>query len=99
MSGYLKHIELSRQLEEKAKEASQTRKHANERIEQLESLIGDAKKVDCQVAESEDLLAQANGAMAAKDYKLALAKTQEGEDKAKAAFIQQANSVLEASEA
>ncbi len=99
MSGYLKHIELSRQLEEKAKEASQNRKHADERIEQLESLIGDAKKVDCQVVESEDLLAQANGAMAAKDYKLALAKTQEGEDKAKAAFIQEANSVLEASEA
>ncbi|MFQ5919264.1 MAG: hypothetical protein ACE5I4_04370 [Thermoplasmata archaeon] len=99
MSGYLKHIELSRQLEEKAKEASENRKHADERIKQLEGLIGDAKKVDCQVAESEELLAQANSAMAAKDYKLALEKTQEGEDKAAAAFIQEANSVLEASEA
>ncbi|MDX1535064.1 MAG: hypothetical protein R3291_05540, partial [Thermoplasmata archaeon] len=78
MSGYLKHIELSRQLEEKAKEASENRRHADERIKQLEGLIADAKKVDCQVAESEELLTQANGAMAAKDYKLALAKTQEG---------------------
>ncbi|MEE9593641.1 MAG: hypothetical protein V3W28_08685, partial [Thermoplasmata archaeon] len=98
LSGYLKHIELSRQLEEKAKEASENRKHADERIKQLEGLISDAKKVNCQVADAEELLALANSAMAAKDYKLALDKTQEGEDKAKAAFIQEANSVLEASE-
>ncbi len=98
MSGYLRHIELSRQLEKKAKEASQNRKLADERIQQLEGLIDDAKKVDCQVAESEDFLAQANSAMAAKDFRLALQKTQEGEDKAKAAFIQEASSILEASE-
>ncbi|MFQ5985735.1 MAG: hypothetical protein ACE5KQ_00035 [Thermoplasmata archaeon] len=98
MSGYLKHIELSRQLEEKAKEASENRKHADERIKQLGGLIADAKKVDCRVTDAEELLSQANSAMASKDYKLALGKTQEGEDKAKAAFLQEANSVLEASE-
>ncbi|MFQ6012879.1 MAG: hypothetical protein ACE5LS_04475 [Thermoplasmata archaeon] len=98
MSGYLRHIELSRQLEEKAKEASRNRKHAEERIQQLEGLIGDAKKADCQITDAEELLAQASSAMAAKDFKLALDKTQEGEDKAKAAFLQEANSILEASE-
>lgn len=98
MSGYLRHIELSRHLEEKAKEASRNRQLAEERIGQLQALLGAAKKADVKAAEGEELLGQANGALAAKDYKLALEKTKEGEDKAKAAFLQVAESILESSE-
>ncbi|MFQ5837981.1 MAG: hypothetical protein ACE5HJ_04285 [Thermoplasmata archaeon] len=98
MSGYLRHIELSRQLEERAKEASRNRQLAEERIGELQNLIDSAKKADCKVEEGEELLAQANGAMAAKDYRLALEKTKDGEDKVKAAFLQRAQSILDSAE-
>lgn len=99
MSGYLRHIELSRQLEKKAKEASENRQRAEDRLQQLHHLVEAAKKADCPVDEAEALLAQANSAVGAKDYKLALEKTREGEDKARAAFVQHTEKVLDSSEA
>lgn len=98
MSGYLRHIELSRQLEERAKEASRTRQLSEERLEELTALFKTAKRSDCKLGEAEDLLAQANSALAAKDYRLALEKTKDGEDKVKAAFLQRVQSILGSAE-
>ncbi len=98
MSGYLRHIELSRQLEERAKEASKARQLAEERLSELQGFVETAKRSDCNVGEAEDLLAQAKGAMAAKDYRLALEKIKDGEDKVRATFLQRVQSILDSSE-
>jgi tetratricopeptide (TPR) repeat protein len=98
LSGYLRHIELSKQLEERAKEASRNRQLAEQKLEELQKLLEGAKRADCQVGEAEELLAQANSAMAAKDYRLALEKTKDAEDKVKAAFLQKAQSILDSAE-
>lgn len=98
MGGYLRHIELSKQLEQKAKEASQNRELAEQRLAELEQLLDGAKKADCNVSEAEELLAQASSAVGAKDYRLALEKVQDAEDKAKAAFLQRTQSILDSAE-
>lgn len=97
MGGYLRHIELSKQLEKRAKEASQARQLAEEKLTELQGLFEVAKKHDCQLGDAEDLLAQAKSAMGAKDYRLALEKVNDGEDKIKAAFLQRVHSILDSS--
>lgn len=98
MGGYLRHIELSKQLEKKAKEASRNRELAEERLGELQKLIDIAKKSDCSVGEAEELLGQASSALGAKDYRLSLEKSKDAEDKVKGAFLQRTQSILDSAE-
>lgn len=74
---YLKHIQLSKQLEERAKEATKFRQLAEKELEKAEKGIDRAKRIDANVAEAEAAFSEANDAVKSKDYKLALERATE----------------------
>ena len=83
---YLKQISLTKQLEQRTKEAARNRKEAEEKIAESEKAIASAKTFDASTAEAEKLLQESRQANHQKDYKEALglaAKALEAADLAK----------------
>ncbi len=97
MSGYLKHIQLSKQLEDKAREAAKNRQLAEEQIEMAANLIAGAKRVDADIAKGEGLVAEANAGVAAKDYRLALEKATLAVMELRNAYRSRAEAIIEES--
>lgn len=76
-SNYLKALQLTKQLEKKAQEATHNRKLAEKEIASAEENISEAKKMDANVAKAEAKLTEATAALSQKDFKLALELAQE----------------------
>ncbi len=79
-SNYLKALQLTKQLEKKAQEATHNRKLAGEEIAAAEELIVAAKKMDANVAKAEAKLTEATNTLASKGFKKALELAQESKD-------------------
>jgi tetratricopeptide (TPR) repeat protein len=71
-SNYLKALQLTKQLEKKAQEATHNRKLADEEIAAAEEVIKAAKKMDANIAKAEAKLTEATSAFAKKEFKSAL---------------------------
>ena len=69
---YLKQLQLTKQLEQRTKEAARNRKEAEEKMAESEKAIIAAKSFDAQTAEAEKLLEESRQANQQKDYKEAL---------------------------
>ncbi len=94
---YLKHIQLSKQLEERAKEATKFRQLAEKELEEAEKGIEEAKKIDANIAETEAAFSEANDAVRGKDYKLALEKATESKQKAMKAYQERVKTIVDSS--
>ncbi|MCJ2512059.1 MAG: hypothetical protein LN409_01730, partial [Candidatus Thermoplasmatota archaeon] len=94
---YLKHIQLSKQLEERAKEATKFRQLAEKELEEAEKGIEEAKKIDANLAETEAAFSEANDAVRGKDYKLALEKATESKQKATKAYQDRVKTIVDSS--
>jgi hypothetical protein len=94
---YLKHIQLSKQLEERAKEATKFRQLAEKELGEAEKGIEEAKKIDANITESEAVFADANEAVRSKDYKLALEKATESKEKAQKAYQERTKTIVDSS--
>ncbi|NYT15419.1 MAG: hypothetical protein GKC02_05610 [Methanomassiliicoccales archaeon] len=70
--GYIKQLELTKQLEKQAKKAAANREAAEKKIEESEELIASAKRMGANAAGAEKLLVEASEAFSRKDYKGAL---------------------------
>jgi hypothetical protein len=87
---YLKQISLTKQLEQRTKEAARNRKEAEEKMAESEKAIASAKSFDASTTEAERLLQESRQANQQKDYKEALglaAKALEAAELAKKAKV------------
>lgn len=94
---YLRHIQLSKQLEEKAKEATKFRQLAEKELKEAEEGIEESRKIDASIAEAEAAFTEANEAMKGKDYKLALEKATLSKEKAKRAYTERVQTIVDSS--
>ncbi|TLZ84809.1 MAG: hypothetical protein E6K03_01100 [Methanobacteriota archaeon] len=99
MSGYLRDSQLRKQLEEKVKEATRTRQAAEEGLKAAQDLIDQARRTDANVVEAEKALAEANAAMASKDYKVAVDKAGEALERGKRIYRERARGIVDSSAA
>ncbi len=87
---YLKQLQLTKQLEQRTKEAARNRKEAEEKMAESEKAIISAKSFDANTAEADRLLQESRQANQQKDYKEALglaARSLEAVEKAKKAKV------------
>lgn len=98
MSGYLRDAQLRRQLEEKVKEATRTRQAAEESLHAAREILEAARRIDANVVEMERPLADADTAVAGKDYKLALEKANEATERGKRIYRDRVKTIIESSE-
>ncbi|UCF08289.1 MAG: hypothetical protein JSW28_00955, partial [Thermoplasmata archaeon] len=82
-SNNLKALQLTKQLEKKAQEATQNRKLAEIEVNTAEELIKSAKKMDANVAKAEAKLTEATAALSKKEFKSALELATEAKNIAK----------------
>ncbi len=78
---YIKQLQLSKQIEQKAKEAAKNRKTAEDKLEEAEKAIELMRSFGAQSSEAEKHFVEAREAFKGKDYKLVLShstKTIEG---------------------
>jgi len=98
VSGYLRDSQLRRQLEEKVKEAARTRQAAEEGLRAARELLEIARKADANVVEMEKPLAEADSAMAGKDYRRALEKANEATERGRRIYRERVRTIIESSE-
>ena len=94
---YLKHIQLSKQLEERAKEATKYRQLAEKEIEEATKEIEEAKKIDGNVTEAEAAFSEADDAVKGKDFKVALEKATDAKQKAIKAYQERSQTIVDSS--
>ena len=97
MSGYLRDSQLRRQLEERVKETARTRQAAEEGIKAAQDTIDQARRIDATVVDAEKPLAEANAALAAKDYKVAVDKAGEALERGKRIYRDRARAIVDSS--
>jgi tetratricopeptide (TPR) repeat protein len=97
-SNYLKALQLTKQLEKKAQEATHNRKLADTEIAAAEELIEKAKHMDANVAKAEAKLTEATSALAQKEFKSALELSQESRKIAQKTLQDHVNMVLESTD-
>ena len=95
---YLKSLQLAKQLEERAKEASKNRKLAEEERESLEELLDQCKEGDVDLSDIEKLLSDFNTSMDSKDYPSAIAYASKAKDAAREAYIKKISDVSDSVE-
>src|SRR3989475_8094621 len=91
--------QLRRQLEEKVKEATRTRQAAEDGIKAAQDLVDQARRTDANVVDAEKALAEANEAMASKDYKVAVDKAGEALERGKRIYRERARAIVDSSSA
>lgn len=96
--GYLKQLQLTRQLEELARRAARDRKAAEKTIEEASELIASAKEMGISVADAQKLLVEAEQSFSEKDYKDALALATKAVQKAKESKRRTVEHILEEAE-
>lgn len=72
---FMKQLQLTKQIEQKAKEAAKNRKTAEERLAQAEIALNEAKATDGNVVEADRFLVEATKAFKEKDYKSCLSSS------------------------
>ncbi len=73
-SDYLKQLQLTKQLEQRAKEAAKNRKAAEEKISEVEASLKRAKEMKIDTLEADRLLVESTSAYAKRDYSTALSQ-------------------------
>src|SRR5438445_10032302 len=99
LSGYWRDSQLRRQLEERVKETARTRQAAEEGIKAAQDTIDQARRIDAAVVDAEKPLAEANAALAAKDYKVAVDKAGEALERGKRIYRDRARAIVDSSAA
>jgi hypothetical protein len=94
-SNYLKALQLTKQLEKKAQEATHNRRLADTEIAAAEELIEKAKHLDANVAKAEAKLTEATSALAQKEFKSALELAQESKQMAQKTVVDHVNMVID----
>src|SRR5213080_2079186 len=97
VSGYLRDNALRKQLEERVKETARTRQAAEDGLRAAQDMIDQARRVDANVTEAEKALAEAGGAMVAKDYKVAVEKANEALERGKRNYRDRARAIVDSS--
>lgn len=96
---YLKQLQLTKQLEQKAKEATKNRKAAEETLAKAAEALSKAKVPDVDLSEVDTIMVEANAAFAKRDYSAALAAAKLVHEKIPEARRAAVASVLSSSEA
>lgn len=99
MSAYLRDTQLRRQLEEKVKEAARTRQAAEEGLQAARTVLDAGRQVDADVAEAAKPFAEAEAAMASREYKLAADKAREAKERGERIYRARVTAILESSRA
>ena len=95
MSGdYLKQLQLTKQLEQKTKEAAKNRKEAEGRLAEAEKAISSCKGFDAPSAAADRALEEASQAFQQKDYKLSLSLAQKAIEACDASKREKVSSIL-----
>lgn len=92
--GYLKQLQLTKQLEEQAKKAAKNRESAEAKITESEELIASAKRIGANAAKAEKLLVEASESYTRKDYKGALSQAVQSIELALEAKAQKIEDIL-----
>ena len=92
---YLKSLQLAKQLEERAKEASKNREIAEKENEALQQFLKHCKESDVDVSSVEKPQRDFETAMAAKDYQTAIAHAKRAREAAKDAYIRNIGDVAD----
>ena len=90
---YLRSLQLAKQLEERAKEATKNREFAEKEHEALQQFIKACKEEDVDLSEVQSILAEFEASMASKDYNTARANVKKASDAAKTAYIKKIGEV------
>ena len=94
----MKSLQLAKQLEERAREASKNKERAEQEHAELEQFLKICKDNDTDISEVERSVADFNASMNAKDYETALAHAKKAFDQAKSAFIKRIGEVADSAE-
>jgi tetratricopeptide (TPR) repeat protein len=84
---YLKSLQLQKQLEERAKEATKNREVAEKEYESLQELLKLCADSDVNTSEVEESRRDFDAAMASKDYQTAIGQARKAQEAAKNAYI------------
>ncbi len=95
---YLKSLQLAKQLEERAKEATKNKKLAEEEHDALQEFLKLCKDNDVDLSDIDTVLNEFSASMASKDYETAVGQARNARDAAKAAYIQKLASVADSVE-
>ena len=93
-SSYLKAMQLSKQLEEKAKEEKKTRHLAEEELQRVEEAIKSAEASDIETANANKFFTEAHTAFEEKNYKDALSLVTQANEQIKKDFREGIQSIL-----
>jgi len=85
---YLKSLQLAKQLEQRAKEATQNKKLAEDERETLQEFIDLCEESDVDLAGVDKLLGEFSASMNAKDYQSAVGHARKAMESARNAYIQ-----------
>jgi len=94
-SSYLKAMQLTKQLEEKAKEEKKNRQQAEDEMHIAEEIIKSAKASDINVAKAEELLVSAASSIEGKEYKDALSNSIQAKDVAMQCYTDGIQSIID----
>ncbi|MGD9962733.1 MAG: hypothetical protein AB7S97_02375 [Thermoplasmata archaeon] len=95
---YLKSLQLAKQLEERAKEATRNKERAEQERDQLQQFLKVCRENDTDLSEVERILADFNASMNAKDYQSALAHATKASEESKSAFVKRIGEVADSAE-
>lgn len=96
---YLKSLQLAKQLEERAREATRNKEKAEKQYQELEDFLKICRENDVDISESQKLLSEYNAQMASKDYQTALATLARASEATKSAFVQKIGEVADSVDA
>ena len=95
---YLKSLQLAKQLEERAKEASKNKERAEQAYDELQGFLETCRANDTDLSETDRALADFNASVNAKDYQTALGHVKRASDEAKNAFVKRIGEVADSAE-
>ncbi len=96
---YLKSLQLAKQLEERAKEATRNKEFAEKELEALEQFLKTCREIDADLSEVERPKRDFDAAMATKDYQTALGHVRKAMEAARAAYVRKLGDVGDSVEA
>lgn len=96
---YLKSLQLAKQLEQRAKEATQNKKLAEEEREALQNFIDRCEESDVDLSGVDKPLSEFSASMNAKDYQSAVGHARKAMESAKNAYIQKIGDVADSVDA
>jgi hypothetical protein len=95
---YIRQLQLTKQLEQRAREAALNRKAAEERIAEAEKVLASAKEFAAQTTEAEKLLVESTNSYSSKDYKGALGLAAKSIESSELAKKDKINSIIASAE-